>query len=61
MERATHQADGHAQTHAAAHPAAHLTPIGRDPDLPEVSDATLKLFAAAALIATVAAVLCLVD
>jgi hypothetical protein len=53
MERATHQVDGHARAHPA--------PVPREPDLPEVSDATLKLFAAAALIATVAALLFLVD
>jgi len=35
--------------------------VARDPELPEVSDTTLKLFAAAALIATVAALLFLVD
>jgi hypothetical protein len=57
MERATHQVDAHGE----AHPAPHLTPVARDPELPEVSDTTLKLFAAAALIATVAALLFLVD
>jgi hypothetical protein len=60
MERATHQADGHAQAHPAPHPAPHLAPTARDPDLPEVSDTTLKLFAAAALIVTLAALLFLV-
>jgi hypothetical protein len=35
--------------------------VARDPDLPEVSDTTLKLFAAGALIATVAGLLFLVD
>jgi hypothetical protein len=35
--------------------------VPRDPDLPQVSDATLMIFAAAALIATAAALLVLVD
>ena len=57
MERATRQVDGHAE----AHPAPHLVPPARDPDLPQVSDTTLMLFAAAALIATAAALLVLID
>jgi len=56
MERATHQADEHAD----AHPAPHLAPIARDPDLPAVSDTTLMVFAAAALIATALALIFLV-
>jgi hypothetical protein len=35
--------------------------VPRDQDLPQVSDATLMIFAAAALIATAAALLVLVD
>jgi hypothetical protein len=57
MERATHQVDAHRE----AHPVPHLAPMARDPDLPQVSETTLKLFAAAALIATMAALLFLVD
>jgi hypothetical protein len=53
MERATHPVE--------AHDEAHLAPVARDPDLPQVSDATLMIFAAAALIATAAALLVLVD
>ena len=52
MERATRQAEEHAQAHPA--------PVPRDPDLPQVSDTTLMFFAAAALIATAAALLVLV-
>ncbi|HEV8110194.1 MAG TPA: hypothetical protein VGP97_21990 [Burkholderiales bacterium] len=51
MERATHPADAHAQAHPA--------PVARDPDLPQVSDRVLMLFAAAALIATAAVLLAL--
>ena len=57
MERATHPADGHAD----AHPAPDLAPMARDPDLPAVSDATLMMFAAGALVVTVLALLFLVD
>jgi len=57
MERATHPADGHAD----AHPVLHLAPIARDPDLPAVSDATLMMFAAGALVVTALALLFLVD
>jgi hypothetical protein len=57
MERAPHPVDAHDE----AHPAPHLSPIARDSDLPQVSDATLMIFAAAALIATAAALLLLVD
>jgi hypothetical protein len=53
MERATHPVEQHVE--------AHPTPVPRDPDLPQVSDATLMIFAAAALIATLAALLVLVD
>jgi hypothetical protein len=53
MERATHPVDAHDEAHPA--------PVPRDPDLPQVSDATLMLFAAAALVATAAALLLLVD
>jgi hypothetical protein len=53
MERATRPVEEHAQAHPA--------PVPRDPDLPQVSDATLMIFAAAALIATAAALLVLVD
>ena len=53
MERATHPADEHAQAHPA--------PVARDPDLPQVSERVLMLFAAVALIATAAALLALVD
>jgi hypothetical protein len=57
MERAPHPVDAHDE----AHPAPDLSPIARDSDLPQVSDATLMIFAAAALIATAAALLVLVD
>jgi hypothetical protein len=57
MERAIHPVDAHAE----AHPAPHPSPIARDPELPQVADATLMIFAAAALIATAAALLVLVD
>jgi hypothetical protein len=53
MERATHPVEEHAQAGPA--------PLARDPDLPQVSDTTLIVFAAAALIATAAALLVLVD
>jgi len=53
MERATRPAEAHDQ--------AQPVPVPRDPDLPQVSDATLMIFAAAALIATAAALLVLVD
>ena len=53
MERATHPADEHAD----AHPAPHLAPTARDPDLPAVSDTTLMLFAAAALVVTALALI----
>lgn len=39
----------------------HPEPIPRDPDLPDVSDTTLLLFAAGALILTVAALVMLLD
>ena len=58
MERATHPVDAHP---VAAHGEAHPAPVPRDPDLPQVSDTTLIVFAAAALIATLAALLVLVD
>ena len=48
MERATHPADQPAD----AHPAPDLAPMARDPDLPAVSDTTLMLFAAVALVVT---------
>jgi len=57
MERATHPVEEHGE----AHPAPHLAPIARDPDLPQLSDTTLKFFAAVALIATAAALLLLID
>ena len=57
MERATHPVDARDE----AHPAPHASPIARDPELPQVADATLMIFAAAALIATAAALLVLVD
>ena len=57
MERATRPADGHAD----AHPAPDLAPVARDPDLPLMSDATLMMFAAGALVVTVPALLFLVD
>jgi hypothetical protein len=44
MERATHPTDEHADAHPA--------PVPRDPDLPAVSDTTLMLFAAVALVVT---------
>ena len=53
MERATQQVDAHAEAHPA--------PVPRDPDLPQVSDPKLMFFAAAALIATAAALLVLID
>jgi hypothetical protein len=53
MERATRPVEEHASEHPS--------PVPRDPDLPQVSDATLMIFAAAALIATAAALLVLVD
>ena len=53
MERATHPADGHAD----AHPAPHVAPIARDPDLPAMSEATLMLFAAVALVVTALALI----
>jgi len=53
MERATRPADEHAQAHPA--------PVARDPDLPAVSDATLMMFAAGALVVTGLALLFLVD
>jgi hypothetical protein len=52
MERATHPAEEHADAHPA--------PVPRDPDLPSVSDATLMLFAGAALALTLAALVVLV-
>jgi hypothetical protein len=52
MERAAHPAEEHAEAHPA--------PVPRDPDLPEVSNGTLMLFAAAALAVTAAALLALV-
>jgi hypothetical protein len=57
MERAPHPPDAHGH----AHPAPHLAPTARDPDLPAVSDATLMMFAAGALVVTVLALLFLVD
>ena len=57
MERATHPVDAHDEAHRAPQP----SPIARDPELPQVSDATLMIFAAAALIATAGALLVLVD
>jgi hypothetical protein len=51
MQRATHPGEEQAKAHPA--------PVPRDPDLPQVSDGTLRLFAAAALIAAVAALLVL--
>jgi hypothetical protein len=57
MERATHPVDAHDEPHPAPHP----SPIARDPELPQVADATLMIFAAAALIATATALLLLVD
>ena len=53
MERATHPVEGHAQAHPA--------PVPHDPELPQVSEATLMIVAAAALIATAAALLLLID
>ena len=55
MERATHPVEEHeaVEEHHGAEP------IPRDPDLPTVSDATLMLFAAAALVATVVGLLIL--
>ena len=53
MERATHPVEEHGE--------AQPTPVPRDPDLPQVSDATLMIFAAAALIATAVALALLVD
>ena len=53
MERAPRPAEAHDQAHPA--------PVPRDPELPQVADATLMIFAAAALIATAAALLVLVD
>jgi hypothetical protein len=53
MERATHQGDAHGEAHPA--------PVPRDPDLPTVSDTTLRLFAAGALVVTAAALLILFD
>ena len=52
MERATHPADEHADAHPA--------PLPRDPDLPSVADATLMLFAAAALVVTALSLIFLV-
>ena len=53
MERATHPAEEHAD----AHPAPGLAPMARDPDLPAVSDTTLMLFAAVALVVTALALI----
>jgi hypothetical protein len=53
MGRATHPPD----EHEAAHPAPHLAATARDPDLPAVSDTTLMLFAAVALIVTALALI----
>ena len=53
MERATHPVDARDEAHPA--------PVPRDPDLPQVSDTTLILFAAAALVLTLAALLVLID
>ena len=53
MERATHPPEAHDEAH-------HPAPVTRHPELPQVSDATLMIFAAAALIATVAALALLV-
>jgi hypothetical protein len=39
----------------------HAEPIGRDPDLPDLSDRTLACFAAAALLATGVALVMLLD
>jgi hypothetical protein len=49
MERATRPADEHADAHPA--------PVPRDPDLPTVSDTTLMLFAAVALVVTALALI----
>ena len=47
---------------AAAQPDEHHPePIARDPDLPDVSDTTLLLFAAGALILTAVALAMLLD
>ena len=53
MERATHPVDEHADAHPA--------PLPRDPDLPNVSDSALMLFAAAALLVALAGLLLVVD
>jgi hypothetical protein len=49
MERATRQVEEH---QAEAH---HPEPVPRDPELPTVSERTLIVFAALALLATAAA------
>ena len=53
MERATHPVEEHQGEHHGGEP------IARDPDLPTVSDTSLMLFAAAALVATVVGLLIL--
>jgi hypothetical protein len=52
MERATRQVEEHGD--------AHPEPLARDPDLPTVSETTLRLFAAAALGVTAVALLLLI-
>jgi hypothetical protein len=51
MERAAH----HPKEEAPPHP----EPVPRDPDLPTLSDSTLMLFAAGALVVTAVALLVL--
>jgi hypothetical protein len=39
----------------------HAQPVGRDPDLPDLSDRTLACFAAGALVAAAVALVMLLD
>jgi uncharacterized protein len=53
--------DGHSgDHHDAGHDAHHPAPVPRDPDLPQVSDATLSFFAAGTLVVFVVALLTLI-
>jgi len=56
---AGHQAYGHGAGHGDAHDEHHPAPVPRDPDLPQVSDASLSFFAAGALVVFVVALLTL--
>jgi len=52
-------APAHEEAHGEAHEEQHAEPLGRDPDLPDVSPATLAWFAAGALVVTFVALIAL--